>query len=178
MLTRTWHRKVATLLTAGVLMAAASAQNGSGAREDVTVRPKNPSITTVNLGVDPMVKPKIVERDPFINKLHNDNGRTRVEPKTRVLPTPTATNKENTPTPVRSVETKAPEIVAPQVTVNGIITSGAGRQAIISTGVGTRTVTKGQKLGDYRVAAIGPDYVTFGYGESKLFKVSLDSEFK
>ena len=80
-------------------------------------------------------------------------------------------------TPDTLVEEDEVDIPAPEVTISGIVRSGSGNQAIISTANGTRVITTGQKLGDYRVAAIGDKSVSFSYGGGKIFKVPMDSEF-
>jgi Tfp pilus assembly protein PilP len=62
------------------------------------------------------------------------------------------------------------QVPAPSVSISGIVSSGSGRQAIISTSNGTRMISPGMKLGDYYVANIGSDYVTFGYGGTQDFQ--------
>lgn len=188
-----WRKGVATVLTAGLLATGAVAQDG--AEGEVNIKDSAPAATSTPAETQAPakpIKPQIVERDPFVNQLLTGNISTSTagsRPATRNVRARPATN------PITAAGTTAaaapgaaasgavgeeapePEIPAPEVTVNGIVSSGSGRQAIISTGVGTRMISPGMKLGDYRVSTIGPNYVTFNYGGKKDFKVVIDNEF-
>lgn len=190
-----WRKGVATVLTAGLLATGALAQEG--AEGEVNIQDSAPAATSTATETKPEarpIKPQIVDRDPFVNQLLTGNiststaGSRPAARNIRARPAAAASNSIKAAGTTASAapgaaagavgeEAPEPEIPAPEVTVNGIVSSGSGRQAIISTGVGTRMISQGMKLGDYRVSTIGPNYVTFNYGGKKDFKVMIDSEF-
>lgn len=183
-----WRIGVATIMTAGFLAAGASAQNS--AEGEVNIKDKAPAAASegeqVKKEAKP-VKPQIVDRDPFVNQIYTGTGRSTAVVRrnpgqksgTQVIGTAASTVKNAQAANGGKGEEAAEEveIPAPEVTVNGIVSSGSGRQAIISTNAGTRMITTGMKLGDYRVASIGNNYVTFSYNGEKDFKVQLENEF-
>ena len=181
-----WRMGIAAILATGILAVGATAQEGASG--DVTIKEKTPEVTTTTDATSSAdtkpIKPAIVERDPFINQLHSNRFPDYDRPQVRPNPRPLKPDG-NTQSPQArpdadpiATETEAPvEIPAPEVTVSGIVSSPSGSLAIISTNVGTRMITAGEKLGDYRVSSIGTDYVAFSYGQTKVFKVPMDSEF-
>jgi len=177
-----WRQGVATILTAGLLAVGAVAQDG--AEGEVNIQDKAPATTTeaeAPAAAARPIKPMIVERDPFVNQLLTGNvigsstGTRGPRVKASKAGTAAVASAQGAVAAAEQVEDI--EVPAPEVTVNGIVGSNSGRQAIISTGVGTRMISPGQKLGDYRVSKIGPNFVTFTYGGTKDFKVEIDSEF-
>ncbi|MFA5505770.1 MAG: hypothetical protein WC314_21600 [Vulcanimicrobiota bacterium] len=178
-----WRKGFAAILAAGLLATGASAQDGASG--DVTIKDKTP---VVSQSSDPtaddsarLIKPTIVDRDPFTNQLIENRLATPSSPQAdrRNTVSPGNDNREPKARPGAdpidyTVAVEQPAIPAPEVTVTGIV---SGSQAIISTNYGTRVVTPGQKLGDYRVSAIGQNYVSFSYGQGQVFKVPMDSEF-
>lgn len=185
--TSNWRTGIAVFLATGLLAAGASAQEG--ATGDVDIKEKSPAVTQpadTTSSETRMVKPTIVDRDPFINQMTSnriltpDRTNSPIRPIKKISPGNNNAEPQARPgaDPVdETVAVQEPEIPAPEVTVTGIVSSGSGSQAIISTSAGTRMVSSGQKLGDYRVSSIGPNYVSFSYGETKVFKVPLASEF-
>ena len=182
-----WRIGVATIMTAGFLAAGASAQNS--AEGEVNIKDKAPAAASegeqVKKEAKP-VKPQIVDRDPFVNQILTGTVRSTTAVRrnpgqksgTQVIGTAANTVKNAQANGGKGDEAaEVVEIPAPEVTVNGIVSSGSGRQAIISTNAGTRMITTGMKLGDYRVASIGNNYVTFSYNGEKDFKVQLENEF-
>ncbi|MBT9581721.1 hypothetical protein IV102_00130 [bacterium] len=70
----------------------------------------------------------------------------------------------------------APVIVAPEVTVKGILLSAKGNRAIVVSPNTTFIVKQGDKLGDYKVASITAKKVTFSFKDKK-FPIKIDDEF-
>ncbi|MFA5508944.1 MAG: hypothetical protein WC314_28065 [Vulcanimicrobiota bacterium] len=185
-----WRQGVAAILAAGLLAVGAVAQEG--AEGEVNITEGAPTETAQPAEAEPAaqpkpIKPQIVDRDPFVNQLLTGNvtsTSTGTRSVTRNIK-PVAKNAQSGSTVASAAGTAAAgeeaaeevEIPAPEVSVTGIVSSGTGKQAIIKTNVGMRVINVGQKLGDYRVAAIGTDHVVFNYGGEKNFKVPLDSEF-
>ncbi|MCA9780912.1 MAG: hypothetical protein KC800_29535 [Candidatus Eremiobacteraeota bacterium] len=182
-----WRMGLAAVLATGLLATGASAQEGASG--DVNIKEKSPAVTqTGDTGISEtkVVKPTIVDRDPFVNQITVSRIVSPDRPSAPVRPIQKISPGNNDKEPLGrpgadpiddTVAVDVPEIPAPEVKVTGIVSSGSGSQAIISTSNGTRMVTSGQKLGDYRVSSIGPNYVSFSYGEAKVFKVPLASEF-
>ena len=185
--TSNWRMGLAAVLATSLLAAGASAQEGASG--DVDIKEKSPAVTQSGetaTSESKMVKPTIVDRDPFINQMTSNRILTPDRPNSLVRPIKKISPGNNDTEPKArpgadpiddTVAVVEPEIPAPDVTVTGIVSSGSGSQAIISTSAGTRMVSSGQKLGDYRVSSIGPNYVSFSYGQTKVFKVPLASEF-
>lgn len=178
-----WRLGIATIMTAGFLATGASAQNS--AEGEVNIKDKAPAAASEAEAAKPAgkpIKPQIHHRDPFVNQIITGDVRSStagVRPKgvSKAGTTSAAGASPSTKGGAAKVEEPEIEIPAPEVTVNGIVSSGSGRQAIISTNNGTRMISTGMKLGDYRVATIGPNYVTFSYNGEKNFKVPLENEF-
>lgn len=178
-----WRQGVATILTAGLLAVGAAAQDG--AEGEVNITDKAPTETSETASVKPAekpVKPQIVDRDPFVNQLttgtvFSSTTGTRSGARVRPKAGSSAVAAADDELSDEDLEEEEEEIPAPEVSVKGIVSSGSGRQAIISTSVGTRMITTGQKLGDYRVSSITAGAVTFTYGGTQSFKIPLDSEF-
>lgn len=152
MLTSPTKKGLLALTAAALLSLAATAQSGGG----------NPE----------------VKRDPFLNNQDSvpvvktvpaRQGREGLQP---------FTSPTRKPTP-GVAPSNQPEIVvvvpAPQVTVDGIVASSGQRQAIITTSKGSRIVTVGQRLADYRVKAIDSKSVTFE-AQGKSFKIPLGQQ--
>lgn len=179
-----WKTGIAALLTGLLLGAGVSAQEGASG--DVTIKNEKPAVATSSASsadADKIIKPAIVDRDPFINQLQRD-GFANQDVRPRPNPRPLKPDNSSQAPKARpdadpiATNTEVPiEVPAPEVKVTGIVVSSSGSQAIISTGQGMRMITTGQKLGDYRVSAIGADYVAFSYGGEKVFKVPMSSEF-
>lgn len=181
-----WRQGVAAILTAGLLALGASAQDG--AEGEVNIEAETPTETSQPEAKPAEeakpIKPQIVDRDPFVNQLMTGNVIStvassrgpRIRPSSAGTSAVAAASDDLMDDELLDEEVEE-EIPAPDVSVNGIAYSASGSSAIISTGAGTRMITQGQKLGDYRVSAIGPKSVTFTYGGTKSFKVELDSEF-
>lgn len=110
-------------------------------------------------------------RDPFVYLLRAP------EPPRVVRPHMEAESKPHgepvTPTPSQAVQpTGTPKPAAPAVTVTGIV-SGPAQTAILSNAGRSFVVRVGDRMGDYRVSAIGPRSVTLATGTSK-FKLPLE----
>lgn len=172
-----FRRGIVTALTTALLVAGASAQDGAQQDVNIKAQTQTPTVQAAPTS-QKMVKPVLVDRDPFINQLQSNQlirkpSPDRPNPKVDRLPGLQTSQGSQT----AESEAVAAVVPAPDVKVNGIVTSGQERQAIISTSMGTRLISKGQKLGDYRVAAIGTNYVSFSYGGEKIFKVPMETEF-
>ena len=183
-----WRQGVATILTAGILAVGAVAQEG--AEGEVNITESTPTATSeAQPAAAPAkpIKPQIVDRDPFVNLLLTGNvisssvssraPARSIKPRTPAPAVKSAQSGSTVAAAAPAEEEPEVEIPAPEVSVTGIVSSGSGNQAIISTSVGMKVISVGQKLGDYRVAAINPTSVVFSYGGQKTFKVPLESEF-
>lgn len=101
-------------------------------------------------------------RDPFVYSLRAPEKKT--PPKPLIV--------ENDPQQEQVTTSKpapAPKPVAPTVTVTGIV---SGQTAILSNAGRSYVVQVGDKLGDYRVSAIGPRSVTLATGATS-FKLPM-----
>lgn len=180
-----WRRGVATVLAAGLLAVGAVAQDG--AEGEVNIKDSAPAETSESepeaVKEDKPIKPQIVDRDPFVNQLLTGNVVAGSAPSRarNIKPAPKPATSGSTVAAAKPDETVLTEpeveVPAPDVSVTGVVTSGSGNQAIIKTNVGMKVISVGQKLGDYRVASIGSNYVVFAYGTGKTFKVPINSEF-
>jgi hypothetical protein len=154
MLTPNLRRSLIAVAISGLLLSAASAQNGSS-RPEVT-------------------------RDPFLNNQtvpgaaiqhHNTlkpgpgNG----------LAAPVQPTARKVPKVVAPAVDAIAAVPAPEVTVNGIVASSGQRQAILSNGSGSFIVQVGQKLSDYRVKAIDASSVTFE-AQGHSFRIPLSKD--
>jgi hypothetical protein len=185
-----WRRGVATVLAAGLLAVGAVAQDG--AEGEVNITDTTPAETSESApqaeeAEAKPIKPQIVDRDPFVNQLLTGNVisgdiATRapvrnIKPRPEAKPAAAAGSVASADPITNPEDTEEVEIPAPEVSVTGIVSSGSGNQAIIKTNVGMKVINVGQKLGDYKVSAIGENYVVFSYGGEKTFKVPIDAEF-
>lgn len=179
-----WRRGVATIMTAGLLAVGAAAQDG--AEGEVNITEAAPTATSEAAPEKPAakpIKPQITERDPFVNQLTTGTviGGSAPSRAARVKPAAAASSGDSGKAVASSGKTienqEVEEIPAPEVKVTGIVMSGSGNQAIISTDVGTRMISTGQKLGDYKVSSISNKKVVFSYGGDKFFDVPLEPEF-
>ena len=122
-------------------------------------------------------KPQIVERDPFVNQISDS---VVIPPIRTIRPGGLNPHYHEEPSlapndvPVESAN--QPTVLAPEVSVAGIVGTDGSRQAILRAGGDTRIVKEGEKLSDYRVSRISSKAVTFSYGNQD-FRVELDSEF-
>ena len=149
MLTSTTQKGLLALTVAGLLFSAATAQGGG-----------NPE----------------VKRDPFINNQSAPAVNHKIR-QPRQTDNQRFQDQRQTPsvTPATTLPQPVIVVAAPEVTVNGIVASAGQRQAIISTSQGSRIVTVGQKLADYRVKAIDNKSVTFE-AQGQSFKINLGQE--
>lgn len=111
-------------------------------------------------------------RDPFVFDA------TPARPKAiNLVPkaAPAATKKvAATPQAAQNVQVvQIPKVEAPKLTVQGILTSRTGNKAILTSDKGnTYVVSKGQKLGDYRVASVTAGKVVLKY-KDQAFPLKL-----
>jgi hypothetical protein len=188
-----WRQSAAAILAAGLLALAAVAQEG--ATGEVKIEGEKPAATSASGSTKPAakpVKPAIHDRDPFVNQVSagvvnaGAIGRVRqverasgasVKPSSVAASTTakagTAAKGKGAPA---AEEEEVEEIIIPEpeVTITGIVKSGGGHIAIVNSGTQSYMVTKGQKLGDYKVSAITDTAVTFTH-TGKHFKVPIDS---
>ena len=117
--------------------------------------------------------PAPIVRDPFVYSL-------RTPEQHKVTPRPIVayqTGQETPSQPTPPIATKpappapAPKPVAPAVTVTGIV-SGPGQTAILSNAGRSYVVRVGDRVGDYRVSAIGPRSVMLATGVNS-FKLAM-----
>ncbi len=117
-----------------------------------------------------------IKRDPFVNQITGSRV-LPTQPHKIVSPLQQDSGSEQASRPGDRTPNDEPADVAidPNVTVTGIVISPAGRQAILTTEVGGRLVTQGEKLGDFQVTEIGENYVALSYQGAKAVKLSLKS---
>ena len=117
-----------------------------------------------------------IKRDPFVNQITGSRV-LPTQPHKIVSPLQQDSGREQVSRPGDRIPDENPTEVAidPNVTVTGIVTSPAGRQAILTTEVGGRLVSQGEKLGDFQVTEIGENYVALSYQGAKAVKLSLKS---
>lgn len=151
MLTSTTQKSLLALTVAGLLFSAATAQGGGSPEVKRDPFINNQSAPAINHTIR---QPKQTGNQPVLDRRQNQ--------------APSVTPAATQPQPVIVV-------AAPEVTVNGIVASAGQRQAIITTSQGSRIVTVGQKLADYRVKAIDNKSVTFE-AQGKSFKINLGQE--
>ncbi len=190
-------------LVAGTGWSAAWAQEEEGdASGTVTISEDEPGAETEetpeeSATPDPkkMPKPKISDRDPFINPIEAGTftGGTITKRGGTSAPTVRANPDEAEGTASSegegaAVAARAPargeaeygdeveEIDPPAVTITGIVSSGGGRMAILTSPDASHIVRVGDKIGEYRVTAIGERSVNFRISESD-FKVLMEDEF-
>ena len=123
---------------------------------------------------DQPARPKLQDRDPFINQLTRPSQHTHVKPTTaRNHEEPAAQPGQAAPTPN---DPTAVALEAPLVKVTGIIESKGKKSAILNDGQKSRIVSVGQRLAEYQVTAISKDRVTFTCSGQK-FEIPMESEF-
>jgi hypothetical protein len=171
-----------TVATAAVAVTClAWAQPPQGAKETVVI--KEEAVPAKKAPVDRLPtpgaapKPK-VSRDPFV-----PGGAAPPPPPQDLKPpanvasaTPKVDSGGATVIAPPPGTAPAPVIVAPEVTVKGILLSGKGNRAIVVGPNTTFIVKQGDKLGDYRVASITDKKVTFSFKDKK-FPIKIDDEF-
>ena len=147
MLTR---RGIVALVAAGLLFSVAGAQDKPG-------------------------KPKMTDRDPFVNPHYQLAPTNKTQPG-RVDTLQNSNNQTVQDAKTGNVSEEPTELAAPDVKVTGIVASNGHKQAILQSSQGTRIVTVGEKLADYQVSAITNDSVTLSHS-GRAFKVPMTSEF-
>lgn len=153
------------------------AQPPQGAKETVVIEEstatatKKPKETLPTPGSAP--KPKVL-RDPFAPPgVGLDTGKPAdLKSKTD---TPVAPPTQGGETNVSDVPAE-PEVAAPEVEVVGIVLSPKGNHAIVKGPNSTFLVKTGDKLGDYRVAAVEKRAVVFKFKDKK-FPIKMEDEF-
>ena len=170
------------ILAAGLLAVAAIAQTGEASGQ---VKIEGGSAPAAKAQVKPAAKPAkpvIQDRDPFVNQV--SGGVVNSSAVVRRRSSSTGASVRPASAASRSASAKAavaeptPEVVvpAPEVTITGIVKSRGAHQAIVNSGTSSYIVVAGQKLGDYRVAAITDTAVTFTHS-GKSFKIPIESDF-
>lgn len=185
-----WRNGAAAILAVGLLAVAAVAQTGEASSE-VKIEGDKPAAAS-SAEARPTVKPAkpvITDRDPFVNQV--DAGvvtggsapRRTVRssgsaPSVRPAASGGVSAAKASAKGMPAAEEVEPEVIvpAPEVTITGIVKSGSGNQAIVTSNSGSYIVRAGQKLGDYRVSAITDTAVTFTH-TGKSFKIPIDSQF-
>lgn len=149
-----------------------------GAKETITVTgestpaKKPPKESLPAPGSAP--KPKVT-RDPFVQ---GGGGEEAAPAPVAANPTPAAAAAPPPPDmhknqPGKKPEKVEPPVAAPQVTINGIVLSPRGNQAIVKGPSTTFLVKQGDKLGDYTVASIDQKRVLFTFKDKK-FPIAKD----
>lgn len=183
-----WRHRAAAILAAGLLTVAAVAQEGASGEVKIEGEkpPAAPATAVVKPAAKP-VKPTITNRDPFVNLVNagtvsaGSTSRVRAAQSSGATVRPAASVVRANPGAVAAAAAAVepePEVIvpAPEVTITGIVKSRGGHQAIINSGSNSHIVSAGQKIGDYRVAAITDTAVTFT-NSGKSFKIPIESQF-
>lgn len=182
-----------TTATPGESGSPSSSTGTQGASETVTVTDTGAETAPVPAGSptpvhQPLVRPaqQQIVRDPFVNPLSGGGGSTVTSrPTVRNANSSTTTNTNvsvNTNsvggggTKPGDLDVPEEEVPPPDVTVTGIVQGTGGSRAIISGPEQSYIVGVGDKLAEYRVLAISPKAVTFGFKGHK-FKVKIQDEF-
>ena len=114
-----------------------------------------------------------VTRDPFVNLVTSDPTIVHQEPGSN---SPKPQKPSDTTAPLKPiVKNPEPVVVAPQVSVQGIVLSASGNQAIVRSPKQTYLVKAGDKLGDYRVEEVQPETVVFRYKDKSFSFKMQDS---
>lgn len=123
---------------------------------------------------DQPARPKLQDRDPFINQLN------RPSQSTHVRPIKVQNHDNSAAQPVKVAPTNGDgdpvALEAPLVKVTGIIESKGKKSAILNDGQKSRIVSVGQRLAEYQVTAISNDRVTFTCS-GQNFEIPMESEF-
>ena len=163
------------ILAAGLLAVAAVAQTGEASGQ---VKIEGGSAPAAKAQVKPAAKPAkpvIQDRDPFVNQVSGGVVNSSAVVRRRS----SSTGASVRPASAASRSASAKAAVAeptPEVTITGIVKSRGAHQAIVNSGTSSYIVVAGQKLGDYRVAAITDTAVTFTHS-GKSFKIPIESDF-
>ncbi len=179
-----WRNSTVAILAAGLLAVAAVAQTGEASGKVKIEGEKTPAAKAQVKPAGKPAKPTIQDRDPFVNQVSGGVVNSSAVVRRRSSSTG-ASVRPATPAS-RTARAKAvgpeasptPEVVvpAPEVTITGIVKSRGAHQAIVNSGTSSYIVVPGQKLGDYRVAAITDTAVTFTHS-GKSFKIPIESDF-
>ncbi len=173
-----------------------SSTGTQGASETVTVTDTGAESTPApagspSPGATPLARPTVqqITRDPFVNPLTGGGGGLASTPTRRTTTTTTSSTPRVTSanTPGGTTGTKpggkpgAPaepeeEVPPPDVTVTGIVQGSSGSMAIISGPEQSYIRRVGESLAEYKILAISPKAVTFGFKGHK-FKVKIQDEF-
>ena len=189
---RALFRSIAPFLLVGFLVtatgwSAAWAQDGDASgdveiTEDAEVEEKPAEVAQPKKS-GKMPKPELTDRDPFRNpvlsgevdggSIRRDGGRARVLAKRSEDGEPIVGEDGEE---IIYEDEEEEEIEAPSVTISGIVSSGGGNRAILSSPDQTYIVSVGDKLSSFRVSAISAKSVTFTY-KDRDFKVEMEDEF-
>lgn len=151
------------------------AQPPQGAKETVVIK-EDAKTATVKKDTlpSPAAAPRPrVTRDPFVK---GGSGTAPVATTPVQPPKVTSVATPGNAAGPTVIKPKEPPVEPPKVTVNGILMSGTGRQAIVVSPNNTFLVRVGQKLGDYRVSHIDRKQVVFTH-KGKKFPIKLENEF-
>lgn len=182
----------------------AYAQEGGEASEEITISEDEPGAATETKTEDAAkkaeeaallkVRPKMTERDPFRNpiasgEVHGTTVRRTPRPASTGRQEPTVKPAEGAaastegsaaapagPDAPAYGDEEEPEVSPPAVTVTGIISSGSGRRAILTSPDQSYIVSVGDKLAEYRVTAISERAVSFSLSD-RTFKLEMEDEF-
>ena len=182
-----WRRGVAAVLTAGLLTAGAVAQDGASG--EVEIEDKAPVTAKKNSVVKAkkVIKPEITDRDPFVNSIASGDvvgtvgGRRTTSGGGGTVKAKSGGDDEGVEDEdfdgEGGEEPEVVEIIAPEITVNGIVGSGSGRQAIVVDAAGaTHIVRAGQKIGEVYVSSVANKSITLVH-QGKSFNFPMASEF-
>ena len=157
----------------------AQAQPPTGAKETVEIKEegkKKPPVAAKEAPAN-IQKKAVSNRDPFVNYSASGGG---VVTKTEGTTSKDAlAKKDKKAGPNKAPKAEKPkevEIPPPAVTVQGIVVSGSGNRAILTSPNQTYIVRSGDKLGDYKVDSVQPKMVVFRY-KDKTFKLKMEDQF-
>lgn len=185
-----WRRGVAAVLTAGLLTAGAIAQDGASG--EVEIEGQAPATTTKEplVKAKKAVKPEITDRDPFVNTIASGDvvGTVGIRRSTSAGGASVkaqkssggddAVTEDDLGDDLSAEDVEVVEIIAPEVTVNGIVGSGSGRQAIVVDASGsTHIVRAGQKIGEVYVSSVDSKSITLVH-QGKSFDYPMANEFE
>ncbi|MCA9790731.1 MAG: hypothetical protein KC910_03020 [Candidatus Eremiobacteraeota bacterium] len=196
---KSFLRSLATLTILGALVTGtgykvARAQEEGDASGKVTISedaetPKTPDkpAKAEQQGPKKMPKPKLTDRDPFINPIEAgtfSGGKTPKKGDPNAGPTVRAHDGEGATANADAkggdeaayTDEEVEEIDPPAVTISGIVSSGGGRMAILTSPDQSHIVRVGDKVGEYRVAGISERAVTFKI-KDQTFKIIMEDEF-
>jgi hypothetical protein len=124
-----------------------------------------------------VTKPKkiVSDRDPFVNMSGTSDSKI-TKSGAQKGKTVKAKAKEGPNGDKAKPDKEEVEIPPPNVTVQGILLSGTGNRAILTSPSMTYIVRQGDKLGDYKVSSVADKTVVFAF-KDKTFKLKLKDEF-